>query len=111
MERQGTQFTEVLPVLDAGIFADKIGRALSEVALGVVTTGKKGKVTITLDLAQVANGHQVSVRHGIKYTKPTDNGNSSEENTTETPLYVGFGGRLTFEQPDQQKLFKEPSQV
>lgn len=106
---KGTSFTDVLPELDAGVFDQKINRALSDVALGVVTTGKVGKVIITLDMKQIANGHQLTLAHSLKYVKPTGNGRLTEENTTETALYVGAGGKLTVTPDTQEKLFKEPA--
>lgn len=108
---QGTTFTDVLPEFDAGVFDQKINRALSDVALGVVTTGKAGKVTITLDMKQIASGHQVSVAHTLKYVKPTGNGRLTEENTTETALYVGIGGKLTVTPDTQEKLFDAPARA
>ena len=36
--------------LNAGVFEQQLGRALSDVASGVITHGKKGQVKITLDL-------------------------------------------------------------
>lgn len=109
--KRGSNFTDVLPELDAGIFADKINRALSDVALGCVTTGKKGKVVITLDLAQIANSNQVNLEHSLKYVKPTGNGKLTEENTTATPMHVGVGGKLTLFPENQQKLFDAPPRV
>lgn len=106
---QGTRFTDMLPELDAGIFDQKINRALSDVALGVVTTGKLGKVVITLDMKQIASGHQITLSHSLKYMKPTGNGRLTEENTTETALYVGAGGKLTVTPDTQQKLFDHPA--
>jgi hypothetical protein len=108
---QGTSFTDVLPELDAGVFDQKINRALSDVALGVVTTGKVGKVVITLDMKQIANGRQVTLAHSLKYVKPTGNGRLTEENTTETALYVNAGGRLTVTPDTQEKLFETPPRV
>jgi len=108
---QGTRFTDVLTDLDGSIFADKINRALSDVALGCVLTGKKGKVVITLDMAQIANSHQVNLEHSLKYVKPTDNGRVTEENTTATPMHVGFGGKLTLFPDNQEKLFEAPART
>jgi hypothetical protein len=108
---KGTSFTDVLPELDAGIFSDKINRALSDVALGVVITGKAGKVVITLDMKQIATSNQVNLSHSLKYVKPTGNGKLTEENSTETPMHVGPGGKLTFYPDNQEKLFDAPKRV
>lgn len=106
-----TQFAELLPDLDAGVFTEKVGRALSDAAAGVVQTGKAGKVTITLDLKQIADSRQVDVAHKLAYVVPTAKGKRSEENTTKTPLYVGRGGKLTLFPENQGKFdFSEQHQ-
>lgn len=99
-----TAFSEMLPDLDAGVFEEKINRALADVALGVVTTGKTGKVTIELDLKQIASSNQVNVSHRLKYTRPTANGKLAEENTTATPMHVGVNGKLSLFPETQEKL-------
>lgn len=100
-----TNIADLLGDLDAGVFAEKIGRALNDVAAGVVANGKAGKVTITLDLKQIADSRQVDVSHKLAYIAPTAKGKRSEENTTSTPLYVGQRGRLTLF-PENQTSFE-----
>ncbi|HET6631560.1 MAG TPA: hypothetical protein VFG73_02475 [Rhodanobacteraceae bacterium] len=97
---------DLLGELDVGMFARKFARAMADVALGVITTGKKGKVQLTFDLAQVAHGHQVNIKHQLKFAKPTENGQATEDNTTETAVYVGFGGKLTLLPDSQDDMFK-----
>lgn len=110
MQTKGTDLNDVMPELDAGVFAQKINRALSDVALGVITTGKTGKVTIMFDLKQIATSSQVNVSHALKFVKPTGNGKVTEENTTATPMHVGVGGKLTLYPGNQEKLFTDASQ-
>ncbi len=43
-----TNVPEFLDELDCGIFKDKLATALSEVALGVLTHDKKGKLRLNL---------------------------------------------------------------
>ena len=105
MQQKGTDISNVLAELDAGVFSQKINRALSDTALGVVQNGKVGKVTITFDLKQIATSNQVNVSHKLTYTKPTGNGKVTEENTTATPMHVGPGGKLTLFPENQEKLF------
>lgn len=93
--------SEILQEFDAGVFAQKFSRALQDVALGVVTNSKVGSVVIQLDMKQIAHSDQVNVSHKLKYVKPTNHGKVTEENTTETPVYVGKGGKLTIF-PDTQ---------
>lgn len=89
-------FTEVLGELDAGLFADKLTHAVSDVALGVLTNNKVGKIVVELTLKKADNdSDQVQVTHKMKYDKPTKRGKLLEEETTVTPMYVGRGGRLS----------------
>lgn len=96
--------TNLLNDLDAGLFAERLSAALRDTALGVVTTGKKGKVTITLDLARIGDSNQVTAVHGIKYARPTTKGKVVEEATTSTPLHVGRGGALSLFPETQASL-------
>lgn len=101
-------FIETLGELDAGVFSAKLSRAVADVALGVMTNGdkgKKGKVTITLDIARIGESSQVQIAHTLAYSKPTKRGKSSEEDTTQTALYVGRGGHLSIVPHNQAQLF------
>lgn len=102
---KGTDVTTLINDLDAGIFAERLSAALRDTALGVVTTGKKGKVTITLDLARIGDSSQVQCTHQIKYARPTAKGKAMEEATTSTPLHVGVGGVLSLFPETQTQMF------
>lgn len=88
-------FTETLQDLDAGIFSSKISRAVRDVAIGVSEHGRKGKVTIELDMQRIGESNQIQMHHTIKFEKPTKRGKQIEHDTTATPLYVSMKG-LTF---------------
>lgn len=104
-----TDVNALLDDLDAGVFREKIARALSDVAHGVVEYSKAGKVVITLELKQIADSRQVDMSHKLTYVAPTAKGKRSEENTTQTPLYVGRGGKLTLFPENQGKFEFEPN--
>lgn len=90
------------------MFETKLGAALNEVALGVLNNGSKGKVQVTFDLSRLSNSmdeKRVSIAHKLSFTKPTPRGKTSEEDTTETPMYVNRGGKLSVLQEDQGQLF------
>ena len=106
-----TDFTELVPELDAGIFSQQVGVALSEAAAGCVHTGKQASVTLTFQLKQIGSSSSVECNHRIKYDVPTPKGKKSEERTTSTPLHVGPNGRLTIypeSQPGLPLEAKEP---
>lgn len=84
--------------LDGGVFETKIGAVLSEVASGVMNTKTKGKEIEPFD------ENRVKIKHKLSYVRPTNRGKISEEDTTETPMYVNRGGRLTILQEDQGQL-------
>lgn len=92
---KATNTTEFISDLNAGVFADQIGHALSEVAAGVVETGKVGTVTIIFTMKQIASSHQVEINQKLTYRAPTRRGDRSENTVMDTPMYVGEGGQLT----------------
>lgn len=101
---QQQSVSDLIDDLDAGVFAQKVTAAIAEAALGVVSTGKKGKVTLTFDLARIGDANQVQLTHGLKYVKPTSKGRVMEEDTTSTPLHVGPRGHLTLFPANQTSL-------
>ena len=90
-----TNFVEMLCELNGGVFEQQLNRAISDVALGVVTQGKPGKVIIELSLKQIGEGNQVNVTHKLSYVKPTMRGKISEDAAADTPMHVGVGGSIT----------------
>ncbi|POA75377.1 MULTISPECIES: hypothetical protein [Pseudomonas] len=102
-----TDTAEFIGELNAGVFANQIGHALSEVAAGVVDHGKAGVVVLTFNLKRIADSHQVTVNHKLDYKVPTKRGSRSENTALDTPMYVGEGGKLTLfpEAPGAAQLF------
>lgn len=109
-----TVVPDFLGELDAGIFVNKIAAALNNTALGVLNNGGKGQVVLTFDIDRLSNSveeKRVSIKHKLKFVTPTPRGKQSEEDTTETPMYVGKGGKLTILQEDQGQLFAITGEV
>jgi hypothetical protein len=100
-------FDETLGELDAGIFVQKAHEALKQAAMGTIQSGKKGSVTLVFELDRIGETSSVQVKHTLKYTKPTKNGKTTEENTTSTAMYVDNLGYLTISPQTQDDLFKE----
>jgi len=90
-----TDVTQFIADLDGGVFEEKLARALSRVAAGVIDNKAPGRVTITLDLKRIGDSHQVAIKHKLSYRQPTAKGDLTENNTTETPMHVGVGGRMS----------------
>lgn len=103
-----TVVPDFLGELDAGVFMNKIAAALNTTALGVLNNGNKGKVVLTFDFERMGNSveeKRVKIKHKLNYSTPTPRGKASEEDTTETPMWVNKGGKLTILQEDQGQLF------
>ncbi|HHB7502545.1 TPA: hypothetical protein ACXYQP_004742 [Klebsiella pneumoniae] len=103
-----TVVPDFLGELDAGVFINKIAGALNTAALGVLNNGSKGKVVLTFDIDRMGNSieeKRVMIKHKLQYITPTPRGKVSEEDTTETPMFVNRGGKLTILQEDQGNLF------
>ena len=102
---------ETLPDLDAGLFVRKLSRALADTALAVTSQdgkSKKGKVTITFNIARLSdNGNQVVMEHQVVYSRPTKRGKATEQDSTETPMYVSGNGSMTLLPFKQEDLFKQ----
>jgi hypothetical protein len=102
-----TNVEDFISELDGGLFVEKLGQALSDVAAGTIDHGKgrkKGKLVLELDIQQIGESHQVQISHTLKVSRPTLRGKATEEDTTTTPMYVGKGGKMTIA-PDAQMDF------
>lgn len=106
-----TKNVKVMDEFDAGIFVQKIDRAMRDAALGSVVTGKKGKVVVEMTFDRIGESSQVSVKHVLKYTVPKERGKLMEENTTSTPLHVLPGGVLSVAPERQVDMFKPETQA
>lgn len=107
-----TVVPDFLGELDAGVFMNKIAAALNTTALGVLNNGNKGKVVLTFDFERMGNSveeKRVKIKHKLNYSTPTPRGKASEEDTTETPMWVNKGGKLTILQEDKGNSSVSPA--
>jgi len=105
----GTNPEKFLSELDGGVFGEKLGMALSDVAAAVVNTGNPGRLRIDISIKQLGSGDQVVVTHKLAYERPTARGKAAEEDTTETPMHVGKRGRMSLYPENQHQLFSHES--
>ena len=102
---------DTLPDLDGGVFVRKLSRALADTALAVASQdgkAKKGKVTVEFDIARLSdNGNQVVLGHKLTFSRPTKRGKATEQDATETPMYVAGNGAMTLLPFNQGDLFKQ----
>lgn len=99
-----TEISEVMADFDGGVFTNQATAALADAALGVVThgdKGRKGKVLIELTIERIGESSQVQISHKLAYSIPTRRGKRGEELTTQTPMYVAHGGKLSIAPENQ----------
>lgn len=100
-----TNVKDFIEELGAGVFIEKLAHVLSDAALATITHGngtKKAKVTIELSLKQLGDNNQVSISHKLAHVTPTKRGKRSEEDITETAMFVGKGGVMTINPPKEE---------
>lgn len=102
---KATDPNEFINSLNAGVFAQQLGRALTDVAAGVVEHGRDGLVTIKLKIKQIAQSQQVTVTHTLEYQQPTKRGKRREDVTLDTPMYVTPNGLELFQTSPTDQLF------
>jgi len=100
-----TNTPEFFDNLNAGVFSQQLGRALSDVAANVIEHNKKGKVIITLDIEQIGESHQVNIRHKLDYQMPTKRGSRREDTAQDTPMYLTKNGLDVFPRDPTLDLF------
>lgn len=109
---KATDTGDFIQSLNAGVFAQQVGRALSDVAAGVIDHNKPGEVTIKFKIKQIGQSNQVAVSHTLDYVQPTKRGKKREDTTLDTPLYVTEQGLTVFQtNPTDQLLSKDDAPV
>lgn len=99
-----TNLAQLLADMNAGVFSSVVEGAISATALGVVNTGRKGRVAIILDMKRIGESNQVAVTHAIKTVTPTTRGKQTEDFAMETPMHVGPRGALSLFPHEQTSL-------
>ena len=92
---QETDVKEFIANMGDGLLEEKMGIALSEVALGIMKHGGKGKCSLSLEIEQVGQSSQVVIKHQLKFQKPTKRGALTETDTNATQYYVNSDGDMT----------------
>ncbi|MGF1835853.1 hypothetical protein [Photobacterium sanguinicancri] len=97
-----TDFPTLMQQLDAGVIANVLGLALSNVALAVANSNKKGTITLKLDIKpnSTTDNSIVDVISSIKVTEPKVNhGSKVEDFQYGSVAFVGYGGKLSYDRP------------
>lgn len=104
MSDRKTDVAEFIGECNAGVMIEKLGLALSDAALAQINHGagsKKAKVTLEFTLQQMGDNDQVIVSHKLATSTPTKRGKKSEEDVTDTAFFVGKGGKMTINAPEE----------
>lgn len=99
-----TNVDDFIEELGAGVFKEKLAHSLSEAALGTILHGeknRKGKVVIEITLERFGENEQVMIAHKLGLSVPTKRGKRTEEDTTDTAMFVGKGGVMTIDPPKE----------
>lgn len=109
-----TDVSDFVNSLNAGVFAQQVGRALSDVAGSVIDTGQQGEVTLKFKISQIGESTQVKVQHTLEFVQPTKRGKKREDTKQDTPMYVTASGVVLFVENPTEQMFgqiKQPSQA
>lgn len=103
--QKDTDVHQLLDDLDGGVFVQKLARAFSEAAGGVIDNDQKAKIKVEFDLSRIGNSYQINLGHKLTYSVPTLRGKITEENLTLTPVHVNTGGRISLFPENQGQMF------
>lgn len=102
-----TDATQFISELSGGTLADQLCAAISAVAQCSVANGKKGKVSLTLDISKIGDSNQVEISHTLAFVEPTSKGKRSEDTNSKTPMHLNAGGDVTLFANHTSQLFNE----
>jgi len=98
-----TDIGQFIADLNGGVFDESVSMLLSTVAAAVVDHKKVGSVQLNFSMKPVGEGNQITITHEVKFTQPKARGKIIENDTTDTIMYVGIGGKTTL-LPETQAL-------
>ncbi len=104
------EVNEFFGELGAGVFEQKLVRAISQTALAVMQNEKTGEITLKFKIAPVSSS-QARVTHSIITKAPTLNGETSEKNVTNTIMYVGTKGKMSVFPENQLQMFSKSGET
>jgi hypothetical protein len=96
--------TDVMREIRGGVFANECSDQLSELVQRCYESGRKGKITITLEVVPKpgSSNRMMTVKPSVKTTLPP------RPDTDEASIFYAVRGDLVRDDPDQKKLaFKD----
>jgi len=107
---QESEIASFIGELGAGVFEEKLTRSIKETALACMANNKAGEITLKFKITPI-NQSQAKITHGITTKAPTLYGKKSEENSTETHMYVNKGGAMSLFPENQTQMFTSSGKV
>lgn len=96
----GKPITDVMREIRGGVFANEASAQFSELVARIQESGRKGSITITLDVTPSgAHNRMMTVQPSIKLKMP------AKPETMEPSIFFAVRGDLVRDDPDQKKLF------
>lgn len=95
---QKPDFLKTIDTLQGGVVAEMASRLLADVAMATCEYGdgkRKGKFTLTIDVAKGKGEDIVEIKHTLSYKHPTAKGSKAEDVADEQVLYINKKGALT----------------
>jgi len=89
--------TDTLRHIGGGVFIDTASDKLSELVSAVESSGKSGKIDLTVTVKKATRGGAMHITGKVKLTKPA-------EEPFEALLFATPDGNLVADDPHQQKL-------
>lgn len=88
-----TDVCEFFTDLEAGIFANKLGTAISHCAAACIEKERQAEIKISIKFQRISEG-QVNVIHKIEFAYPTQRGTKREDETDSTAMHVDDRGNV-----------------
>ena len=89
--------TDTLRNIGGGVFIDLASDKLSELVTAVDTSGKSGRIDLTINVKKATRGGAMLITGKVKLTKPA-------EEPMEAMMFATPEGNLVIDDPHQQKL-------
>ena len=89
--------TDTLRSIGGGVFIDLASDKLAELVTAVDTSGKSGRIDLTISIKKATRGGAMHITGKVKLTKPA-------EEPMEAMLFATPEGNLLVDDPHQQKL-------
>lgn len=106
-----TDVSEFISDLDGGQFERMVAVALGEAGAAAVDHNKVSNVDMKLTIERIPGTHQVTIKHTLKYQRPTADGKRSEEATRKTVMHVGKNGVMSLMPKNQLNIPGMPAKA